>query len=107
MALEDLDDDVQESFLDGYCWADPPEDEREDLAALLARQPDQRAFQHGLELDYVSTCWSAAREPADRAEWFEVLEDTIRFTNANYGRIVTIDEEIGSLRLIHTDDDLG
>ena len=49
MALEDLHDDVRSSFLDGYCWADPPDDEREDLAAELARQPNCRAFQHGLD----------------------------------------------------------
>jgi hypothetical protein len=107
VTLEDLDDDVQASFLDGYCWADPAEDEREDLAALLARQPNQLAFQRGLELAYVSTQWSAATEAIDRADWLEALEDTIQFTNAQYGRIVTVDEESGIVRLVHTDDDPG
>lgn len=105
MALEDLPDDVCSSFLDGYCWADPPEDEREDLATALARQPNCRAFQHGLELDYVSTGWSTATTPDDLADWSEALEETVRLTNAKYGRIVTLDSESGMVRLILTNDD--
>ena len=35
MALEDLPDEVCSSFLDGYCWADPPDDDREDLATAI------------------------------------------------------------------------
>ncbi len=106
MALEDLHDDVRSSFLDGYCWADPPEDEREDLATALARQPNCRAFQHGLELDYVSTGRSTATTPDDLADWSEALEETVRLTNAEYGRIVTLDSESGMVRLIYTNDDL-
>ena len=106
MALEDLHDDVRSSFLDGYCWADPPDDEREDLAAALARQPNCRAFQHGLELDYVSTGWSTAVTPDELADWSQALEETIRLTNTEYGRIVTVDSEGGMVRLIYTNDDL-
>jgi hypothetical protein len=106
VALEDLDCDVQESFLAGYFWADPPEDEREDLAVLLARQPNQRAFQHGLQLADVSRGCAAAASPEELADWSQALEDTIRHTNATYGPIATVDEESGTVRLIVTSDPL-
>ena len=107
MALEDLPDEVCSSFLDGYCWADPPDDDREDLATAIARQPNCRAFQHGLELDYVSTEWSTAVTQDKLAEWSQILEATVRYINAEYGRIVTLDLESGMVRLIHTNDNLG
>ncbi|WP_030485685.1 hypothetical protein [Nocardioides aequoreus] len=107
MALEDLPDDVCSSFLDGYCWADPPEDEREDLATALARQPNCRAFQHGLELDYVSTEWSAAVTQDEFDDWSQAAEEVVRYVNAEYGRIATFDEESGTARLVYTNDDPG
>lgn len=106
MALEDLDCEIQESFLAGYCWADPPEDEREDLAVLLARQPNQRAFHHGLQLADVSRGCAAAASPEELADWSQALEDTIQHTNATYGPIATVDEESGTVRLILTSDTL-
>ena len=107
VALEDLDCEIQESFLAGYCWADPPEDEREDLAVLLARQPNQRAFHHGLQLADVSRGCAAAASPDGLADWSQALEDTIQHTNATYGAIATLDEESGTVRLILTSDTLG
>lgn len=106
MALEDLDCEIQESFLAGYCWADPPEDEREDLAVLLALQQNQRAFHHGLQLADLSRGCAAARSPEELADWSQALEDTIQHTNATYGSIATVDEESGTVRLILTSDTL-
>ena len=104
MAPEDLDCEIQESFLAGYCWADPPDNEREDLAVLLARQPHQRAFHHGLQLADVSRERAAAASPEELADWSQALEDTIQHTNATYGPISTVDEESGTVRLILTSD---
>ncbi len=101
MALEELDCDIQESFLAGYCWADPPEDEREDLAVLLARQPNQRAFHHGLQLADVSRGCVSAASLEELADWSQALEDTIQHTNATYGPTATVDGE-RNLRLILT-----
>jgi hypothetical protein len=106
MALEELDCEIQESFLAGYCWADPPEDEREDLAVLLARQPNQRAFHHGLQLADVSRGYVSAASPEELAHWSQALEDAIQHTNATYGPIATVDEESGTVRLILTSDTL-
>ncbi len=78
MTLEELECEIQESFLAGYCWADPPEDEREDLAVLLARQSNQRAFHHGLQLADVSGGCASAASPEELADWSQALEDTIR-----------------------------
>jgi hypothetical protein len=102
VALEDLDCEIQESFLAGYCWADPPED----LAVLLARQPNQRAFHHGLQLADVSRGRAAAASPEELADWSQALENTLQHTNATYGPIATVDEESGTVRLIVTSDTL-
>ena len=54
----------------------------------------------------MSTGWSTAVTPDELADWSQALEETIRLTNAEYGRIVTVDSEGGMVRLIYTNDDL-
>jgi hypothetical protein len=77
VGLEELDCEIQESLLAGYCSADPPEDEREDLAVLLARQPNQRAFHDGLQISDVSRGCASAASPEELADWSQALEETI------------------------------